>query len=77
MEHDALNRLEEKIRKAVQEMERLRQENQRLTGEAKAGSKRSTSAESGIESELRLLQSERDAVRTRIEGLIEWMEAAS
>lgn len=77
MEHDALNRLEEKIRKAVQEMERLRQENQRLAGEAKAGSKRSTSAESGIESELRLLQSERDAVRTRIEGLIEWMEAAS
>ena len=77
MEDNALNRLEEKIRTAVQELERLRVENRRLAAAPKGGSKKGAAAASNVESELRLLQNERAAVRTRIEGLIEWMEAAS
>jgi len=77
MEDNALNRLEEKIRTAVQELERLRVENRRLATAPKGGSKKGADAASKVKSELRLLQSERAAVRTHIEGLIEWMEAAS
>jgi FtsZ-binding cell division protein ZapB len=83
MDTDILNRLEEKVRAAVEKMEELRQENRRLTRKLKGSSgkgsagKASAAQNNGAEKELRLLQEERAAVRSRIESLIDWMEAAS
>ena len=78
MDNEILNRLEEKVRAAVQKMEELNQENRRLTRQLKkSGGKASAAKDNGNEEELRLLQEERAAVRTRIESLIDWMEAAS
>jgi FtsZ-binding cell division protein ZapB len=74
MNTEMLNRLEEKVRLAVQEIERLRRENRRL--EADRGGKRSRStASAALRQELRILQEERAALRTRVEGLIQSMEA--
>ena len=78
MDSEMLDRLEEKVRAAVERMEELRQENRRLTRKLKASpDKPSAARDNGHEKELRLLQEERAAVRSRIESLIEWMEAAS
>ena len=78
MDTEILNRLEEKVRAAVEKMEELRQENRRLTRQLKKSPGKASAAEdNGHEEELRLLQEERAAVRTRIESLIDWMEAAS
>jgi FtsZ-binding cell division protein ZapB len=76
MDDDILNRLEEKIRAAVEKMEELRQENRRLTRQLEDGNGEPSPPE-GLEEELRILQDERATVRSRIEGLIDWMEAAS
>ena len=77
MDDDTLNRLEKKIQKVVSELERLREENRELAASAKQGGGKSASAAKSMEPELGLLREERTAVRTRIEGLIESMEAAS
>jgi FtsZ-binding cell division protein ZapB len=78
MDGEILNRLEEKVRAAVEKMEELRQENRRLTRKLKGSSgKASAAQDNGFEEELRLLQEERATVRSRIESLIDWMEAAS
>ncbi len=78
MDIDILNRLEEKVRAAVEKMDELRQENRRLTRKLKGSTgKASAARDNGVEKELRLLQEERAAVRSRIESLIDWMEAAS
>lgn len=78
MDLEILNRLEEKVRAAVERMEELRQENRRLTRKLKGSAgKGSAAQDNGFEEELRLLQEERATVRSRIESLIDWMEAAS
>ena len=83
MDSEILNRLEEKVRAVVEKMEELPTENRRLTrklkGSAGKGSagKASAAQDNGLEEELRLLQEERATVRSRIESLIDWMEAAS
>ncbi len=78
MDSEILNRLEEKVRAAVEKMEELRQENRRLTRKLKGTAGKSSAAQdNGFEEELRLLQEERATVRSRIESLIDWMEAAS
>ncbi len=78
MDSEILNRLEQKVRAAVEKMEELRQENRRLTRKLKGYSgKASAAQDNGFEEELRLLQEERATVRSRIESLIDWMEAAS
>jgi len=78
MDSEMLDRLEGKVKAAVEKMEELRQENKRLTKKLKGSpGKASAAQDNGHEEELRLLQEERAAVRSRIEGLIDWMEAAS
>lgn len=78
MDMDILNRLEEKVRAAVEKMDELRQENRHLTRKLKGSSgKASAAQDNGVEKELRLLQEERATVRSRIESLINWMEGAS
>ena len=78
MDGEILNRLEEKVRAAVEKMEELRQEKRRLTRQRKGSAgKGSATQDNGFEEELRLLQEERATVRSRIESLIDWMEAAS
>ncbi len=78
MDSELLDRLEEKVRAAVEKMEELRQENQHLTRKLKGSAGRAPAAQdNGFEEELRLLQEERANVRSRIESLIDWMEAAS
>ncbi len=78
MDGELLNRLEEKVKAAVEKMEELRQENRRLTRKLKGSAgKPSAAGDNGFEEELRLLQEERATVRSRIESLINWMEAAS
>ncbi len=78
MDSEILNRLEEKVRAAVEKMEELRQENRRLTRKLKGSAGKASAAhDNGFEEELRLLQEERATVRSRIESLIDWMEAAS
>ncbi len=78
MDGEILNRLEEKVRAAVEKMEELRQENRQLTRKLKGSAGKAHAAQdNGFEEELRLLQEERATVRSRIESLIDWMEAAS
>jgi FtsZ-binding cell division protein ZapB len=77
---DVLERLENKIRHILQEVETLREENRRLATELRASESGSgnggKAVGSVLEEELRTLQGERTDVRSRIEGLITRMEAA-
>lgn len=78
MDTEILNRLEVKVKAAVEKMEQLRQENRRLTQKLKGSkAKASAAGDHGTDETLRLLQEERTAVRSRIESLILGMEAAS
>ena len=75
---DVLDHLEQKIRRTLQELEALREENRRL------GQGMGTAAPSAVdeprverlEEELRLLHEERSAVRERVERLIALLEEA-
>ena len=63
MDIEILNRLEEKVKAAVERMEELRQENRRLTRRLKGSAGKSSAAQdNGFEEELRLLQEERAGV---------------
>ena len=61
----------------LQKMEELRSENRRLTRQLHGGKGAAPPASEHIEEQLQLLQEERATVRSRIEGLIDWMEASS
>ena len=75
---DVLDNLEQKIRRTLQDLEELREENRRL-GLGMGGV---TTQEAGgadverLEGELRLLREERTAVRERVEHLIALLEEA-
>jgi FtsZ-binding cell division protein ZapB len=77
MDNEMLNRLEEKVRAALEKMEELRQENRRLTRQLQGSKGDAREAPDHLEEQLQLLQDERATVRSRIEGLIDWMEASS
>jgi len=75
---DVLDHLEQKIRRTLQDLESLREENRRL---AEGGGAATRPAEGGaaverLEKELRLLHEERSAVRERVERLIALLEEA-
>ena len=81
LEIDAIERLEEKVKKLVAMVEYLRADHGRLTSENKALSdevaslrKRLVDAE-GTTSELAALRQERDQVRTRVSDMLAQLEA--
>lgn len=73
---DVLDRLEQKIRTVVAEMETLRQENHRLGQELDRAARGATGGEEmeRLERQLDLLREERAAVRERVERLIGLLE---
>lgn len=78
MDHEVLERLEEKTRRAVEALTALRSENERLSRELDEA-RATPSDDSGreaLEDQLRLLRDERQAVRNRVEGLIRMIEEA-
>jgi FtsZ-binding cell division protein ZapB len=80
VDHEVLERLEEKTRRAVEVLAALRSENERLSRELEEAKDRATPAEDSgreaLEDQLRLLRDERQAVRNRVEGLIRMIEEA-
>ena len=75
---DVLDHLEQKIRRTLQDLESLREENRRL-GQGMGAA--TPTAEGGaavqrLEEELRLLPEERSDVRERVERLIALLEEA-
>jgi FtsZ-binding cell division protein ZapB len=75
---DVLDHLEQKIRRTLQDLEALREENRRL-GQGMGTA--APPAEDGVrverlEEELRILHEERSAVRERVERLIALLEEA-
>jgi regulator of replication initiation timing len=78
---EALDRLEQKVRLLVTEMERLRaehakqaEENGRLSGELNGALARLADAE-GAAAEMAVMRRERDQVRSRVAGILEHLEA--
>ena len=75
---DVLDHLEQKIRRTLQDLEALRQENRRLE-EGIGATTRPAEGGAGVEKleeELRVLHEERSAVRERVERLIALLEEA-
>jgi regulator of replication initiation timing len=81
VEFEPIDRLEEKLKRLVGMVERLRaeqtraaEENQRLTREIEAMRGRLTSSET-VTSELSSLKEERDVIRARVGEMLEQLEA--
>jgi regulator of replication initiation timing len=81
LEIDAIERLEDKIKKLVAMVEHLRGDHARLTAENKASAdelaalrKRLVDAE-GATAEIAALRQERDQVRTRVSDMLTQLEA--
>jgi regulator of replication initiation timing len=78
---DAIDRLEEKLKRLVSLVERMKAEqaraaedNQRLSRELDAMRARMAAAD-GLASELTALKDERDVIRTRVTDMLEQLEA--
>jgi FtsZ-binding cell division protein ZapB len=76
---DALDRLEQKIRRAMAEMETLREQNQRLGRDLEKAAAPGGGGDDveQLREELRLLHEERAAIRERVERLVALLEEAS
>jgi regulator of replication initiation timing len=81
VEFDAIERLEDKVRKLVGVVEQLRAEHGRLTAENRSlsdelGSLRKKLVESeGTAAEISALRDERDQIRTRVTDMLTQLEA--
>ena len=82
-ELDSLDRLEDKVKRLVAMVERMKgeqaraaEENQRLTRELDALRSR-LAASDGVASELAALKDERDVIRGRVSEMLEQLEALS
>ena len=82
MDTKLLDRLERKTRRLVEELEKLRLENTRLTQELEDAqdavrTMERPEADPGLGSRLRVLEEERVAVRGRVEKLVSLLEEAT
>jgi regulator of replication initiation timing len=82
VEFDAIERLEDKVRKLVGVVEQLRAEHGRLTAENRnlsdelgALRKKLVESESGTAAEISALRDERDQVRARVTDMLAQLEA--
>lgn len=76
MTKNSLDMLEEKTRQAVEALESLRRDNERLVQELRDRGDEGGGAAAPLDEEIQLLRQERDAVRERVEGLIHLLEAS-
>ena len=81
MEVDSLDRLEDKIKRLVAMVERMKseqaraaEENQKLKAEIEALKSRAASGDS-LSSELAALKDERDVIRTRVSDMLHQLDA--
>jgi FtsZ-binding cell division protein ZapB len=81
VELEPIDRLEEKVKRLVGVVDRMRaeqaralEENQRLVREMEAMRSRAAASENLV-SELSLLKEERDVIRTRVTDMLEQLEA--
>lgn len=81
LELDAIERLEDKVRKLVTVVEQLRSEHARLTGENKslgdelAGLRKKLVDTEGASAEITILREERDQIRARVSDMLAQIEA--
>jgi regulator of replication initiation timing len=80
-EVDSLDRLEDKIKRLVAMVERMKgdqaraaEENQRLKAEIESLRSRAASGET-LSSEIAVLKDERDVIRTRVSDMLQQLEA--
>jgi FtsZ-binding cell division protein ZapB len=79
---EPIDRLEEKIKRLVTMIDRMKaeqaraaEENQKLTRELDAMRTRVASSEAALSSELSALKEERDVIRTRVSEMLDQLEA--
>jgi FtsZ-binding cell division protein ZapB len=84
VELEPIDRLEEKVKRLVDMIERIKadqartaEENQRLERELDAMRSRAAAAEEGMATELSSLREERDVIRTRVADMLDQLEALS